>query len=81
MLDHMWFPSETLAFRSGDCTSFSILAASMFEAVGIKSAIGFFRNNRGEYHAMVLVHLNDLGSYNYYYYYYNNDLTSYGLMA
>jgi transglutaminase-like putative cysteine protease len=57
LLDHMWFPSETLTFKSGDCTSFSILAASMLEASGVKSAVGFFRNSKGEGHAMVLVYL------------------------
>jgi hypothetical protein len=76
LLDHMWFPSETLTFRSGDCTSYSILAASMFEASGIKSAVAFFKNTKGEYHAMVLVYLQNLGGYGYSYY---SDLTSYSL--
>ena len=76
LLDHMWFPSETLTYESGDCTSFSILAASIFEANGVTSAIGFFKNDKGEYHAMVLVHLDDLGSYSYSSY---DDLTSYNL--
>jgi len=44
LLDHMWFPCETLTFHSGDCTSFSILAAAMFEEAGIKTAIGFYYN-------------------------------------
>jgi hypothetical protein len=76
LIDHMWFPTETLTFRSGDCTSFSILESSLFEMVGIKSAVGFFRNSQGEGHAMILVHLDSLGGYRYYYY---PDLTSYGL--
>jgi len=78
LIDHMWFPAETLAFRSGDCTSFSILESALFEMLGIKSAIGFFKNSEGEGHAMVLVHLDDLGEYGYRYY---SDLTSYGLSA
>jgi len=78
LLDHMWFPTETLTFRSGDCTSFSILASAMFEEVGIKSAVAFFTNSTLGGHAMVLVHLDDLGGYGYYYY---RDLTSYGLTS
>lgn len=78
LIDHMWFPAETLAFRSGDCTSYSILQSALFEMLGIKSAIGFFENSEGEGHAMVLVHLDDLGEYGYWYY---SDLTSYGLSA
>lgn len=78
LLDHMWFPTETLTFESGDCTSFSILASCMFERVGIKSAIGIFTNSSMGAHMMVLVHLDDLGSYRYSYY---NDLTDYGLTA
>ena len=78
LLDHMWFPCETLTFRSGDCTAFSILAAAMFEKAGIKSAIGFFSNSTLGGHAMVLVHLDDLGSHGYWYY---SDLTGYGLTS
>ena len=78
LLDHMWFPCETLTFRSGDCTAFSILAASMFEDAGIKSAVGFFSNSSLGGHAMVLVRLDDLGLYDYWYY---GDLTSYGLAS
>jgi hypothetical protein len=78
-LDHMWFPCETLTFHSGDCTSFSILAGAMLEEAGIKSAIGFFTNStKSEGHAMVLVHLDNLGQHGYYYF---NDLTSYGLTS
>jgi len=77
LLDHMWFPTETLTFKSGDCTSFSILAACMFEKLGIKAAIGFF-TYQNEGHAMVLVRLNDLESYGYVY---HSSLTSYGLLT
>ncbi|MGQ9680290.1 MAG: transglutaminase domain-containing protein [Candidatus Bathyarchaeia archaeon] len=65
LLDHMWFPTETITFKSGDCTSFSILAACMFEKVGIKSAIGFFTNDTLGRHAIVLVRLDNLGGYPY----------------
>jgi acyl carrier protein phosphodiesterase len=78
LLDHMWFPTETLTFRSGDCTGFSILSSAMFEAAGIKSAVAFFTNSTLGGHAMVLVHLDNLGGYGYYYY---SDLTSYGLAS
>ncbi|MEM2613599.1 MAG: hypothetical protein QXO15_05140 [Nitrososphaerota archaeon] len=78
LIDHMWFPTETLTFRSGDCTSFSILASALFEMAGIKSAIGFFENANGDGHAMVLVRLESLDGYSYYYY---SDLTGLGLTA
>jgi hypothetical protein len=70
-------PEETLAFRSGDCDDFTILAAALFEQSGIDSAIGFFKSGY-EYHAMVLVHLEDLPSYSYWYY---SDLTGRGLKS
>ena len=69
------FPTETITFRSGDCDDFSILAATLFEEVGIESAIGSFESeNIGHY--MVLVNLPDLGDYGYWHY---DDLTTYGL--
>lgn len=71
-------PVETLGFRSGDCDDFTILAATLLEAVGIESAIGLFVNDDEEYHAMVLVHLEALEGYGYWYY---SDLTSLGLEA
>ena len=75
--DEFLFPTETLTFRSGDCDDFSILAATLFEEVGIESAIGFFQNKSEDVlHAMVLVNLNDLGSYEYWSY---ANLTKYGL--
>ena len=69
-------PVETLGFKSGDCDDFSILCAALFECVDIESAIGFFKNDNDEYHAMVLVNLDDLKSYGYWYY---DDLTDLGL--
>jgi hypothetical protein len=78
LIDHMWFPAETLAFRSGDCTSYSILESALFEMVGIKSAIGFFKNDRGDGHAMVLVHLDEISGYSSWYY---SDLTPWGLSS
>jgi hypothetical protein len=73
------FPTEVLTFGSGDCTGFSCLVACLFEEVGIKSAIGFFTNSTyPEGHAMVLVHLDDLGFYAYSYY---SDLTGKGLSS
>ena len=69
------FPVETITFRSGDCDDFTILAATLFEKVGIESAIGSFKNeNVGHY--MVLVNLPDLGDYECWFY---DDLTTYGL--
>lgn len=76
ILDHMWFPCETLTFRSGDCTGFSILAAALLERAGIKAAIAFFANSTIGHHAMVLVNLDNLGPFGYWYY---EDLTAYGL--
>ena len=77
--DEFLFPTETITFRSGDCDDFSILAATLFEEVGIDSAIGFFENtSTNSYHCMVLVHLSDLGSYGSWGY---SDLTNMGLSS
>jgi len=54
------------------------LAGTMLEAAGIKSAVAFFTNSTLGGHAMVLVHVDNLGGYGYYYY---SDLTSYGLAS
>jgi len=79
MIDKFFAPVETLAYRSGDCDDFSILSAALFEVAGIDAAIGFFTDADQIYgHAMVLVHLNDLGPYDYSYY---ADLTTVGLSA
>lgn len=69
-------PVETLGYKSGDCDDFSVLAAAILEDIGIDSAIGFFRNEENQYHAMVLVHLEELSGY---YYWYFSDLTDKGL--
>lgn len=69
-------PVETLGFKSGDCDDYTILASALFEMAEIESAIGFFKNDDDEYHAMVLVHLDDLGDYRYWRY---SDLTRLGL--
>ena len=58
-------PAETLAYRSGDCDDFSILAACMLEALGIDAAFGIFENSDDEYHCMALVHLEELEGYEY----------------
>jgi hypothetical protein len=71
-------PVETLGFRSGDCDDFTILAATLLEAVGIDTAVGLFVNDANEYHAMVLTHLEALEGYGYWYF---SDLTSLGLTA
>jgi len=60
--DSLRAPVETLSLRSGDCDDFSILAAAMFEKVGIQSAIAFFQLD--DYaHAMILVHMDELDGY------------------
>jgi len=69
-------PVETLGFKSGDCDDYSILAAALFEYAGIESAVGFFKNNDNQYHAMALVRLDDLGGLRHWFY---NDMTFYGL--
>ena len=80
--DILLAPAETLGFKSGDCDDFTILAASLFETVGIDSAVAFFKHQdpgaEKQYHWMVLVHLDDLGEYGYWYY---SDLTNMGLEA
>ncbi len=37
-VDYIQFPSQTLEYRSGKCSDFSALYASMFEAVGLETA-------------------------------------------
>ncbi len=69
-------PVETLGFKSGDCDDYSILASALFEIAGVECAIGLFKNDDDDYHAMVLVDLDDLGGYRYWRY---DDLTSLGL--
>ncbi len=69
-------PIETLSLGSGDCDDYSTLAAALLEAVGVDSAVAIFRDAEDNYHYMVLIHLSDLGGYNYTYY---DDLTAYGL--
>ena len=72
--DEFLFPVEVLTYRSGDCDDFSILASTLFEYVGIESAIGFFTNeSKDNDHCMVLVNLPDLDNYGYWYY---DDLTN-----
>jgi len=74
--DFFHAPVETLALKSGDCDDFTILASALFEYAGIDSAVGLFSNENGEYHAMVLVRLDDLEGYAYFYY---ESLTGIGL--
>jgi len=69
-------PVETLGLRSGDCDDYTILVASLFEAIGINSAVGSFKNATGAYHYMVLVHLEELPGYRYWSF---PDLTRFGL--
>jgi len=76
--DKFFSPVETLAYGTGDCDDYSILAAALFELVGVDSAVAFFSNDLDEGHAMALVHLDDLGDHGFYYY---SDLTSIGLQA
>ena len=78
MTERFYAPWETLAHRSGDCEDLSILTSALFELAGIDSAFGAFTNDYNENHAMVLIHLNDLGPYDYYSY---DDLTSLGLSS
>jgi predicted transglutaminase-like cysteine proteinase len=77
MDDTPFAPTETLSSGTGDCEDFAILVSALFELEGIQSAIATFDNvGGGPGHAMVLVHMDDLGLYDYYHY---DDLTRYGL--
>ena len=38
IVDFLKFPRQTLKYRAGDCSDFSILYASLFESVGIETA-------------------------------------------
>jgi len=71
-------PWETLAFGSGDCDDFSILVSALFKIAEIDSAIGFFKNSTGACHAMVLVHLDNLGGYDFFS---STNLTNKGLAS
>lgn len=74
--ERIFAPTETLASGTGDCEDYSILVTALFELAGIDSAVAKFMNSDGDCHVMVLVHLSDLGGYDYYCY---SDLTGYGL--
>ena len=83
MDDIFRFPLETLSLGSGDCDDYSILVATLFECVGIDSALAYFETNNGD-HVLVLVHLDELAISNPYYeqrYYLYDDLTHYGLQS
>lgn len=69
-------PTETLRIGSGDCDDYSILAAALFEMVGVNSALGLFDNAEGEWHMMVLVNIEELEGYHYTHW---HDLTNMGL--
>lgn len=58
-------PWETLAYRTGDCEDYSILVSALFELAGVDSAFAFVNNSEGVDHALVLAHIEDLGSYDY----------------
>jgi len=74
----MLAPMETLGYRSGDCEDFSILAAALFETVGIDTAIASF-DGESSAHAMILLHnIDSIAPYNGYYY---SDITSLGLQS
>ena len=74
--DFYMAPTETLRIGSGDCDDYSILAAALFEMVGINSALGLFDNAEGEWHMMVLVNIEGLEGYHYSHW---HDLTNMGL--
>ena len=71
-------PVETLSMRHGDCEDYAILASAFFETIGIDSAIGFFKNVEDVHHAMVLIHIEDLGEHGFWYF---DDLTHFDLQA
>ena len=71
-------PAEVLTVRSGDCDDYCFLAAALFDEAGIKTAIGFYKNEDDNGHTMNLLHLDELEGYNYYSY---DSLTSKGLSS
>ncbi len=68
-------PVEMLSIGSGDCDDYSILAATLFEHVGIDTALAMYENPEHEWHMMTLVHLDDIN----YKHWYWTDLTYLGL--
>jgi transglutaminase-like putative cysteine protease len=74
-------PLETLVFRSGDCDDYTILAATLFEMAGIDAAVAIGTvtyANETTRHAMVLIHMDNLGPYGFHSY---DDLTGMGLSS
>ncbi|UCH57604.1 MAG: transglutaminase domain-containing protein, partial [Candidatus Bathyarchaeota archaeon] len=77
-------PVETLGLGSGDCDDFSVLAAALFEAVGIDSAVAFHEGAGDTGHVMVLLRLDGLDVADPYYgsvCFYYDDLRYLGLQA
>lgn len=71
-------PAETLTTRSGDCDDFAILVSALFELTGLEAGLVFLSSDDNGWHAMSLVHEDNLGGYGYYYF---SDLTEYGLAS
>jgi len=74
-MDVLRAPVETLSIGSGDCDDYVILTSALFEGVGIDSAVAFFKDNKGGYHLMTLVHLESIDTAHYSF----DDLTGKGL--
>lgn len=57
-LEYIASPEETLRVKAGDCDDFAVLLASMYRAVGVRSAVGLIdTEGRGADHATALVAL------------------------
>ncbi|OPY31780.1 MAG: hypothetical protein A4E32_01382 [Methanomassiliicoccales archaeon PtaU1.Bin124] len=78
IINKYFSPIETLSCGTGDCDDYSILFACILEICGIDTAVSFYTNSYNKGHALVLVHLNDIGDHGVYHY---DDLTSLGLSA
>jgi len=62
-----YFPMEIFDHGEGTCVDWTIFFIACLKILGVKAAFGTFKNEKGEYHAMALVGISDIGYPHYYY--------------
>ncbi len=62
-----YFPMEIFDHGEGTCVDWTIFFIACLKILGLRAAFGTFKNNKGKYHAMALVKINDIGYSHYYY--------------
>jgi len=58
---------EIFDHGEGTCVDWTIFFIACLKILGVKAAFGTFKNEKGEYHAMALVGISDIGYPHYYY--------------